>query len=127
MRHAKTGIAAALVLATTLPAMAHHSFAMFANDKTITVAGTVQEFEWINPHSWIHLTVMGPTGKPEQWAFEMGGPGQLASRGWTKTSLKVGDKITMTAHPLWDGSHGGSFISLTMTNGTELSDGRPGG
>ena len=64
--------AGALLLAAAAPAMAHHSFAMFANDKTITVDGTVKEFEWVNPHSWIHMTVVNATGTPEEWAFRNG-------------------------------------------------------
>jgi hypothetical protein len=112
--------AGALLLAAAAPAMAHHSFAMFANDKTITVDGTVKEFEWVNPHSWIHLTVVNVSGTPEEWAFEMGSPGQLASHGWKKDTVKVGDKITMVAHPMKDGSHGGSQMTVKLANGTVM-------
>jgi hypothetical protein len=112
--------ATALLLVAAAPAMAHHSFAMFANDKTITIDGTVKEFEWVNPHSWIHLTVVSASGTPEEWAFEMGSPGQLASHGWKKDTVKVGDKITMVAHPMKDGSHGGSQMTVKLANGTMM-------
>src|SRR4030095_5152532 len=58
--------------AFTLPADAHHSFAMFDNEKTITVSGVLKEFEFVNPHCWLHVTVVDPeTGKSAVWAFEM--------------------------------------------------------
>jgi hypothetical protein len=108
---------AGLLLAVCSPASAHHSFAMFAIDKTVTLNGTVKEFEWVNPHSWLHVSVVNDAGTPEEWAFEMGSPGQLASRGWTKDSVKVGDKITIVAHPMKDGSHGGSEMSVKTAGG----------
>ena len=120
-------IAAGLSLAAAAPATAHHSFAMFANDKTITLDGTVKDFEWVNPHSWVYLTVTNDKGVPEDWAFEMGSPGQLASHGWTKNTVKVGDKITMVAHPMKDGSHGGSEMQVKLPNGTVVGGAGPAG
>jgi hypothetical protein len=102
------GFAAVVLTAACAPALAHHSFAMFDNTKTITLSGTVIEFEWVNPHTWIHLMVKNDTGVPEEWAFEMGSVGNLAAVGWKKASLKPGDVITITARPMKDGSHGGS-------------------
>lgn len=102
------GIATGLLLATMAPALAHHSFAMFDNNKSLTLTGTVKEFEWVNPHSWIHIMVVNPAGAPEEWAFEMGSPGQLASAGWKKDSVHTGQMITITFRPMKDGSHGGS-------------------
>jgi hypothetical protein len=99
------------------PATAHHSFAMFDNTRTITLTGTVKEFEFVNPHSWIHMMVRNDAGMPEEWAFEMGSPGQLASAGWKKDSLKVGDVITIAARPMKDGSHGGSAGTIKNANG----------
>ena len=113
-------IVAGLSLAAAVPATAHHSFAMFANDKTVSLDGTVKDFEWVNPHSWVYLTVTNDKGVPEDWAFEMGSPGQLASHGWTKNTVKVGDKITMVAHPMKDGSHGGSETQVKLANGTVI-------
>jgi hypothetical protein len=107
-------------LAASAPALAHHSFAMFDNAKTMSLDGTVKALEWINPHSWIHIVTLDSTGKPVEWAFEMGGPGQLTGQGWTRDSVKVGDKITVTFHPMKDGSHGGSEMSVKLPNGTVL-------
>jgi hypothetical protein len=101
-------IAAAAVPVFAAPAVAHHSFAMFDNTKNISLTGTVKEFEWVNPHSWIHLMVKNDAGVTEEWAFEMGSPGQLASGGIKADTIKTGEIITVTARPMKDGSHGGS-------------------
>ncbi len=106
--------------------MAHHSFAMFANDKTMTLKGTVKEFEWTNPHAWMHLVVMNEAGKAEEWSFEMASPYQLISKGWKQDSVKVGDQITMVMHPMKDGSHAGSYMGVTLANGTILGQ-KPAG
>ena len=112
----KAPILAAVVAAMfTVPALGHHSFAMFDGDKTVTLAGTVKEFEWTNPHSWIRITAADTT--TGEWAFEMGSPGQLGSRGMKPDSMKPGDKITIRAHPMKDGSHGGQFMSATLADG----------
>lgn len=120
MRNRPILFASCLLLAAGAPALAHHSFAMFANDKVQTLDGTVKAFEWINPHSWIHIATINSAGKAEEWAFEMGGPGQLAGQGWTRNSVKVGDKISVTFHPMKDGSHGGSEMSVKLPSGTVL-------
>ena len=92
--------ACCLILAANAPASAHHSFAMFDNAKTLSLDGTVKALEWVNPHSWIHIVALNSTGKPEEWAFGMGGPGLLSGQGWPRDSVKVGDKITVTFHPM---------------------------
>ena len=119
-------LTAAAAAALAAPAFAHHSFAMFQNDKVVTIKGTVKEFEWVNPHSWIHLEVMNTDGKPEEWDFEMASPFQLISRGWKQDSIKPGDQIAVTMHPMKDGSHGGSYMSVTLANGTVLGQGTGG-
>ena len=86
--------------AVAAPAMAHHSFAMFDNEKTVDMKGTVKEFEWTNPHAWLYLVATNEAGKPEEWAFEMASPLQLTSKGWKQDSLKAGDKITSTLEGL---------------------------
>jgi hypothetical protein len=114
-------LVAGMACAASVPAFAHHSFAMFANDKTVVLTGTVNEFEWTNPHSWIHIMTMGKDGKPEEWAFEMGSPSMMAARGWKADSVKVGDKVTVTAHPLKDAeAHGGSEMSVKLPSGAVL-------
>ena len=119
-------LAAVTVCAFAVPALAHHSFSMFDAEKTVTVEGTVKEFEWTNPHSWIRVVVPNTAGKPLEWAVEMGSPSQIAQRGWSATSVKPGDKITLTIHPLKDGSRGGQFMAAVLPNGQKLANpGRP--
>jgi hypothetical protein len=112
------GVAALFVSAAALPALAHHSFAMFDAEKTVTMKGTVKEFEWVNPHSWLRVMIQDQaTGRELQWAFELGPPAQQIRRGWTSTSLKPGDQVTLNMHPLRDGSRGGQLVSATLPDG----------
>ena len=108
---------AALGLSATA-ALAHHSFAMFDADKTVKIEGTVKEFQWTNPHSWILMTVPNATGGQDQWAIEMGAPGGLARQGWVPKTLTPGMKVTAVIHPLKDGTHGGQFMAVTLPDGT---------
>jgi hypothetical protein len=104
-------------------ALAHHSFTMFDLNPAhiVTLKGTVKELEWVNPHSWLHIVTL-EQGVPEEWAIEMPSVSVLTSRGWRKDSVQPGDKIVLTAHPLKDGTHGGSEISVTLKDGTILGD-----
>jgi hypothetical protein len=107
-----------LLLSAVLPASAHHSFAMFDADKTINMAGTVKEFEWTNPHAWMHITAMDQaSGQAVEWSFEMGSPGQLSSRGMKPDTVRPGDKVTIRFHPMKDGSRGGQYMSATLADG----------
>ena len=112
-------------LLAAVPAFAHHSFAMFNNDKTITLEGTVKEFQWTNPHIWVQVMVPDATGKPVEWSIEGGSPNGLSRQGWSRKVAKAGDKATVTVHPLKDGSPGGSLISLTI-NGDKVGRQRVG-
>jgi hypothetical protein len=110
------------------PALAHHSFSMFDHEKTLSVAGTVKEFEYTNPHAWLHiLTVDEKTGRSVEWSFEMGGPGQISAQGWKPDSVKPGDKITVQMHPLKDGSRGGQYMSATLADGHSFNQGSNAG
>jgi hypothetical protein len=108
--------------AAALPALAHHSYAMFALDKHVTVKGTVKEFRWTNPHAWILMMVEDAQGKPQQWNIQMGSPGSLVRRGWNSKTIGPGDKVSMTLHPVKDGSHGGEYTSITLPDGKVLDD-----
>ena len=118
------GFVAVAVAAFAIQAQAHHSFAMFDNEKRITVSGTLKEFEFVNPHCWLHVTTVdAATGKSIDWAFEMGSVGQIAAQGWKADSVKVGDKITIEGHPMRDGSHGGQYMSATLGDGRTFKPG----
>jgi hypothetical protein len=112
-------VAAAGLLAASPSAQAHHSFAMFDNTKDVTLEGTVKEFQWTNPHSWIQLMVKDASGKDVEWSLEGGSPNGLARSGWTRTSVKPGDKAVIVVHPLKDGSPGGSLVTVSI-NGQKI-------
>jgi len=109
---------AIIVLAFAVQTQAHHSSAMFDQEKLITVSGIVKEFEWTNPHCWLHVQAADPsTGKMVDWSFEMGSVSQIAPQGWKVDSVKPGDKITIIGHPLKDGSRSGQYRSVKLGDG----------
>ena len=112
-------VGVALTIFTT-PAWPHHSFAMFDLKKTMTLNGTVKEFQWISPHVWIVMTTPVSGGEPKQWAIELSSPRTLARQGFTPKTLRPGMKISIEMHPLKDGSPGGSGTGLSLT----LPDGK---
>ena len=105
------------LLASAAPAAAHHSFAMFDRDKTVTLAGTVKTFQIMNPHGWLRILVPDPAGAQDEWSIELGGPGQARLMGLTETTMHAGDKVTVQVHPFRDGSYGGQFVSATLPDG----------
>ncbi len=107
----------AAALAPTTPAAAHHSGAMFEQVKTLTLRGTVKEFQWTNPHCWIQLNVPSGDGAAVEWSVEMGAPIQLYQGGWKPGTLKTGDSIEVVIHPMRDGTKGGLFVSMTPLTG----------
>ena len=117
MKFKALGLAGAALAMYSLPAFAHHSFAMFDADKKVTLEGTVKDFQWTNPHSWILIMVPNAQGTPEQWAIELGAPGGLARQGWVPKTLTPGMKVTAVIHPLKDGTHGGQYLAVTLPDG----------
>jgi len=105
-------------------AQAHHSFAMFDQTNRVTIKGTVTEFQWTNPHAFIHVDVAGADGKVENWEIELNSPNNLKRQGWSSSSVKAGDKVTLITYPLRDmADHkGGLFISLTLPDGKVLGE-----
>lgn len=123
----RTTLVAGLVLAglsaAVLPVSAHHSFSVFNTSETKTVTGTVKEIEWTNPHIWLWVNVPNDKGGVDVYAFEGMSPNFLERRGWTRTTLKAGDKITVDYNPLRDGKNGGMFRTGRMENGKTLTMG----
>jgi hypothetical protein len=107
--------------AFTAPAIAHHSFAMFDDTKIVTLSGTVKEFEWVNPHSWLRVTVNDEkTGKAAVWALELSSPSRLVTMGMHADSVKPGDAVSVTFHPMKDGTRGGQFMQATLPGGKQI-------
>ncbi len=115
------GIVAALV---AVPALAHHSFAMFDQSKVLHTSGAVKQFEFVNPHVWLHLAVVNDKGDVSTWSFEGGSPTQLVRLGWSKDDFKIGDKVEVGFRPMKDGSRGGQLMSVKAANGQRLCSNR---
>ena len=122
MKFNALGLALVAVAVYAIPAVAHHSFAMFDASKTMTVEGTVKEFHWTNPHSWIFLTVADTKGQSAEWAIEMGSPPGLLRQGWEPKTLTPGMKVKVLIRPLKDGKVGGQFLAVTLPDGKQLGD-----
>jgi hypothetical protein len=104
---------------------AHHSFAVFDMTSEKTITGTVSKFEWTNPHTFIFVDAPNDKGVMETWAIEGMSPNYLGRRGWSKTSVKPGDKITVTVRPLKDGKSGGMFVRALLDGKTLMPTGQP--
>jgi hypothetical protein len=115
--------AVALSLAA-VPAYAHHSYAMFDATRTVALNGTVKQFQFTNPHSWIQVMAPGPNGALAEWSVQMGAPFELIRAGWGPDVIKPGDKITIQIHPAKDGVAAGSFLSATDGAGRPIGKGK---
>ena len=113
----------AAVTAASWPAYAHHSFAVYDRSKVLTLKGSVKSFQWTNPHCVIWVLVQPEGGgEPQEWSFETTSPGVLTRGGWTRNSVKPGDRIAVEFYPLRDGSHGGGLDAVTLVDtGQKLS------
>ena len=123
MKRSHGWLAAALLGAGVLgarPALSHHSFAMFDTQKEVTLSGTVREFQWTNPHSWLQL-VVERGGSSVECSIELGSPNTMSRRGWRRTSFRPGDEVTVTMNPMRDGSPGGALVSAIDARGNRLS------
>src|SRR5688572_26167042 len=100
--------------------MAHHSPVMFDQAKPMTLTGTVREFQWTNPHSYIQLVVKNDRGADEEWSLEMGASVYLYNLGWRPSSVKAGDTLTVTIAPLRKGGPGGLLLKAATADGKQI-------
>ena len=117
---AVAALAAGLMLTTgVLPADAHHSFAMFDQEKTTQLTGDLKDVSWTNPHIAVIVVVLGEGGQAAEWHFEAGPPAFMLRAGLKRDDLagRIGSKVTVTFHPLKDGRTGGSLQSVKFEDG----------
>jgi len=126
MKRLLSGLVCSMALLAVVPAWAHHSMAGFDRQKTVTLVGTVKQFKWANPHSWIEMEVPDGKGGATTWNVEMTSPAVLIRAGWKSSVMKPGDKVTVMAHPQQTGEPGAIFVSVTLADGRTLTD-RPAG
>lgn len=112
-----TGLA---LLVLALPALGHHSSAMFDKEKVVEVTATVREFQWTNPHIWIQILIENDADELEEWSIEGGGTNTLFRRGWRPDSFAAGDTITIRFNPMKDGSQAGGFVAARLADGSML-------
>jgi hypothetical protein len=110
-----------VTLLTSGSLSAHHSTAMFDDKQQVTFTGTIKEFQYTNPHSWLIIDVTAEDGTVTTWGFEAEGPTTLMRSGIRKSSLPVGTKITITGNPMKDGRPAAAWIDATLEDGTKLN------
>jgi len=113
-------LVAAFAATIARTASAHHGFAAFDTSSQRQITGTVKEFQWTNPHTWVWVDVTNDKGGVDTWGFEGMSPNFLGRRGWSRKTLQPGDKITVTYFGMKNGSKGGEFLSCKLPNGQEM-------
>jgi hypothetical protein len=121
------GSLALLGLAGSLaaPALAHHSFAMFDNTRSITIHGKVTQYQWTNPHAYLDIDADTGGGKITHYTLEMTSPNMLSRGGWSSRTIKTGDEVTAVVAPLRDGRKGGLLLEVTLPSGKHMLPGVP--
>jgi hypothetical protein len=104
-------------LMLALPVHAHHSDAMFAREEVRELSGTVKEFQFTNPHTWIQLNVADENGQVVEWSLEWGSPNQLGRQGIRPATFPAGAQVTIRTNPMRDGTPGGAFIGARFPDG----------
>ena len=116
---------AAAAVALAAPALAHHSFAMFDNSRSITLHGKATDYQWTNPHAYLEIDAEQQSGGTRHYTLEMTSINMMSRGGWTSRTIKAGDELTVIAAPLRDGRAGGLLLELTLPDGRKMLPGVP--
>src|SRR5215467_10017693 len=109
--------AVAALLVSVRPAAAHHSGAGFDSAHVVELKGTIKEFQFKNPHTWIQVLVPDANGKVTEWSLEWGSPNSLGRQGYRPSTFPPGAKVTFKMHPMKDGSPAGEFMAAKFADG----------
>ena len=121
-------VAAAGLLVSAVPVLAHHSFAAeYDATKPVTLKGTVTKVEWMNPHARFYVDVKDEKGARTNWNLELASPNALVRRGWTRKSLNVGDEVTVQGSLAKDGSKMANARVVTLADGRQVFAASSGG
>src|SRR5688572_30538855 len=105
----------------TAPAFGHHVSAFIDYEKKLELTATVKQFRWTNPHSRMIVTAAGEGAQMVEWDLEMGSPGTLSRRGWNPRLVAPGERVTVTLHPMKDGTPGGQLLTVKLPDGKVIS------
>ena len=121
MRTMRQRVAGVLAVAGWLvsgaPAIAHHSGAGFDSDKVVEITGTIKEFQFTNPHTWIQVVVEDARGEKVEWSLEWGSPNNLGRQGIRPSTFPPGAKVTMRLRPMLNGAPAGAFVGAKFPDG----------
>jgi hypothetical protein len=120
------GVCGLLALVTAVPALAHHSFAVFDHTRTVTIKGAVKTFQWTNPHGFIDLEVPDGKGNVKPFTIELTSINMLSRVGWRSNMIKAGDQVKAVVAPLLSGQPGGLLLDITLPDGRKLESPVPG-
>jgi len=113
-------------LVLSVAATAHHAVSVeFDPGRRLTFKGVVTRVDWSNPHVYFYADVQDRDGKSANWAFEAAGPNQLTREGWTRNSLKTGDRVIVVGFPARDGAHVASARLIVAPDGRKMFAGSP--
>jgi hypothetical protein len=111
-------VIAALIFAAA-PAFAHHGTSEYDSSKSVSIHGTVVELEYVNPHALIVFDVKDENGQVSKWQAELQSPNLLSRRGWSRSTLKPGDDVIITGHPVKNGAHAMAAQKVVFADGRE--------